>query len=171
MATAASFAVTSQSSNVNYNGGSTQTITWNVGGTDANGINCGTVNILLSTDGGATYSTTVATGIPNNGSANVSIPNMSTSQARIMVECDRDCVKFFNINSSNFTITATACTNPTPSLGTITNPTTCGGVDGSIQLTDLTASTNYTINYKRDMEDATPATIMTNGAGQLTFLL
>ena len=60
-------------------------------------------------------------------------------------------------------------TTPNPSLGVSTNPTTCEGVDGSIQLTNLTASTNYTINYKRDMEDATPATIMTNGVGQLTI--
>ena len=40
-------------------------------------------------------------------------------------------------NTIALTVTAPACTNPTPSLGTVTNPTTCGGTNGSIQLTSL----------------------------------
>ncbi len=73
-------------------------------------------------------------------------------------------------NSSMLTVTGNApCSNPTPSLGTTTNPTTCGGTEGSIQLTGLTANTSYTLNYKKDNIDATVVNFTANNAGQYTL--
>ncbi|UUV22189.1 zinc-dependent metalloprotease [Paenimyroides aestuarii] len=67
--------------------GSTKTITWNVAGTTANNINTTNVNILVSTDAGLTF-TPIASNVPNNGSATVTIPTnlTSTYEARIKIE-------------------------------------------------------------------------------------
>ncbi|XZF13886.1 reprolysin-like metallopeptidase [Chitinophagaceae bacterium MMS25-I14] len=103
--TSAAFAVTSPSvSGVNLLGGSTQTITWNVSGTDVAPISCANVDIYLSVDGGYTYPYVVATAQPNNGSASVTLPNVTTTtKARIKVKGSGNV--FFNINKYNFTIT------------------------------------------------------------------
>jgi hypothetical protein len=54
--TSGPFAVTSQSTTgITYPSGSTQTINWNVNGTNAAPINCANVDIYVSTDNGATF--------------------------------------------------------------------------------------------------------------------
>ena len=65
--------------------GSAQTITWDVAGTTANGINTANVNILISTDGGATFNTLVAN-TPNDGSQAITAPATATPNCRIMIE-------------------------------------------------------------------------------------
>ena len=109
VSTAGPFAVTSQSTTgISYVGGSTQTITWNVLGSDAltGGAN---VDILLSTNVNGnltTFNTVLASGIPNNGSATVVIPNLATltPNCRFMVRASANV--FFAINSKNFAIQA-----------------------------------------------------------------
>lgn len=96
------FVVTSQNSNVTWQVGSTQTVTWNVANTNVAPVNTANVNILLSTNGGATFPIVLASGVPNNGTYNVTVPNNVTSQARIMVEGAGNI--FYNVNSSNFQI-------------------------------------------------------------------
>jgi hypothetical protein len=98
------FTVTSQSTNgIIYNEGSTQTITWNVANTTSSPVSTPNVDIYLSIDGGLTYPFTLASGVTNNGSANVTIPNGSvTSTARIMVRGAGNI--FYALNSKNFTI-------------------------------------------------------------------
>ena len=109
VATAGPFAVTSQTATgIIYAGGSTQTVTWNVLGSDAltGGAN---VDILLATNvsgNNTTFSTVLASGIPNNGSATVVIPNLPTQSTtcRFMVRASANV--FFAVNSRNFTIQA-----------------------------------------------------------------
>lgn len=98
------FLVTSQNqvNTLVWTPGSTQTITWDVAGTDANGIDETSVNILLSTDGGLTFDTVLASNVPNNGSYNVVAPNINEPRCRIMVESANSI--FFNINDANFAI-------------------------------------------------------------------
>ncbi len=94
------FLVTSLNTAGTWSG--TTEITWDVAGTDANGINCGLVDITLSTDGGLTYPIVLADDIANNGSANVVLPNIFASAARIKVKCSDNV--FFDINDATFMI-------------------------------------------------------------------
>ena len=101
-ATAGPFSVTSPNTVVSYVGGSTQTITWAVAGTTANGVNCANVDILLSTNGGTTWSTIVAA-TANDGTEAVTIPNTTGTTNRIMIKGTNHI--FFDVSNTNFTIT------------------------------------------------------------------
>jgi hypothetical protein len=107
------FAVTSQTTNTAMNGGSAIPVTWNVAGTNTGTINTQNVTILLSKDGGLTFPTVLAASVPNNGSANVTLPNENVASARIMVKSVGNI--YYALNSSSFSITqgvlATAETN------------------------------------------------------------
>ncbi|MEP0937168.1 MAG: Ig-like domain-containing protein, partial [Cyclobacteriaceae bacterium] len=66
---------------------------------------------------------------------------------------------------------STTITEPTPATiaqGTVSNPSICAGTDGSIQITGLSVSSSYTVNYS---DDGTPvsATIGSDGSGNLTI--
>ncbi len=100
--TGAPFAVTfASAANQTYAG--TATVTWNVAGTTAGAVNTPTVDILLSTDNGATFTTVLAAATPNDGTELVSFP-VSTTQGRIMVRAVGNV--FFNVNAQRFTATA-----------------------------------------------------------------
>lgn len=175
-ATAGPFTVSSPNTAVSYVGGSTQTVTWAVAGTTANGVNCANVDILISTNAGSTWSTLLAS-TPNDGSQAVTIPNTAGTQNRIMVKGTNHI--FFDVSNTNFTITAgstgdtTAPTAPALSASGTTQTTTnlswSGATDnvgvtgydvyrGTILLgstastsysaTGLTASTAYTFSVK-----------------------
>jgi subtilisin-like proprotein convertase family protein len=63
-----------------------QQANWVVGATADATINCQSVNILFTTDNGASF-TTLASGVPNTGSATITVPNIAdTSNAKILVE-------------------------------------------------------------------------------------
>lgn len=87
-----------------WEAGTYRQVTWDVANTDRAPVNAKWVNILLSVDGGFTYPYTLGTGLPNDGSATVPVPDVETNVARIKVEAN-DHV-FFNISSQNFPIVA-----------------------------------------------------------------
>jgi chitodextrinase len=97
------FTINSQNTSVSYAAGTTQTVNWTVAGTNENGINCSNVDILLSTDGGQTFPIVLLAGTPNDGSQNITIPNISGTSNRLMIKGSNHI--FFDINNSNFTIT------------------------------------------------------------------
>jgi len=101
------FAITSQNSGGTLGG--QITVTWNVAGTTNAPINCANVDILLSTDGGQTFNTTLASNVANStGSHNVTLPSINVSNARLKVKCSDNI--FFDINNANFVIaTPTTC--------------------------------------------------------------
>ncbi len=106
------FVVTAPNTGLTWAGGSTESITWNVAGTTANGVNCALVNLRLSTDGGFTYPTILGAAVPNNGTATVTVPNVITATARVMVEAADN--YFFDISDANFSISsASVCAAPT----------------------------------------------------------
>ena len=100
------FEVTSQNTiEINWIQGETKTITWNVAGTTANGINTSNVNILLSTDGGQNFNTVLASNTPNDGIEDILVPNLQSSLCRIMVEAVDNV--FYAINTNSFAIDST----------------------------------------------------------------
>ena len=96
------FAITSQNTATTWLEGETKTITWDVAGTTANGINTANVSILLSYDGGYTFPVTLLSSTPNDGSQEITVPEGTTSAARLMVKATDNI--FFDINNSNITI-------------------------------------------------------------------
>ncbi len=80
-------------------------ITWDVAGTDNATVNCQSVDIRLSTDGGYTYPTTLLAGTANDGSELVTLPDIDTPDARVMVAAADNV--FFDISDDDFTITTT----------------------------------------------------------------
>ncbi|WP_228437615.1 zinc-dependent metalloprotease [Chryseobacterium sp. 7] len=95
------FMITSQNNAVSYVQGSSQTVTWDVAGTTANGINTANVDILWSTDNGNTWITLLA-GVPNSGSQAITIPDTLTDSGRIMVKGSNHI--FFDINNANISV-------------------------------------------------------------------
>jgi hypothetical protein len=92
-----------------YLGNSIQTITWDVAGTDNAPVNCASVNIYLSTDGGYTFPTLLVSNTTNDGSQDVLIPAGETSTARIKVKASNNI--FFDISNTNFIVGPSAGAN------------------------------------------------------------
>lgn len=113
--TAGPFSVSAPNTAVSYVGGSSQTVTWAVAGTTANGVNCANVDILISTDGGNTWNMLLAA-TPNDGTQAVTIPNTPGTQNRIMVKGTNHI--FFDVSNTNFTITAGSTDTVAPSAPT-----------------------------------------------------
>jgi Metallo-peptidase family M12B Reprolysin-like/Carboxypeptidase regulatory-like domain/Domain of unknown function (DUF4214) len=100
--TAGPLRVTSQGSPIVYNGPLLQpTVTWSVNNTNT-ALLAPNVKISLSTDGGATFPYVLVASTPNDGSELVTLPNVSTTTARLKVEAVGNI--FFDINHSDFTI-------------------------------------------------------------------
>ena len=108
--TAGPFVVNSPNTNVTWNAGTTQTVTWNVAGTTGNGVNAANVDIFLSTDGGDTYPIALASGVPNDGSHDILVPNNQGTTNRVMVRGSNNI--FFDISNANFTIAGQVVCNP-----------------------------------------------------------
>jgi len=97
------FSVTSQDDGQLYLAGSEQAISWQVAGTNASPILAESVNISLSVDGGLTYPHVLAENVSNDGSHNVTIPDVVSDAARVRVEPTSNI--FYAINTRNFGVT------------------------------------------------------------------
>jgi hypothetical protein len=82
----------------------------------ANGVNCANVDILISTNGGSTWSTLLAA-TPNDGTQAVTIPNTAGTSNRIMVKGTNHV--FFDVSNTNFTITAGSTDTIAPTAPTL----------------------------------------------------
>ena len=96
------FLVTSQAAPATIDGLSTQTITWDVAGTDVAPVSAANVRITLSTDGGLTYPHVLTASTPNDGSQAVTMANVGTTQGRIRIEGVGNV--FFDLNDADLTI-------------------------------------------------------------------
>jgi len=96
------FAVTSQETAISYVAGEVGTLTWDVANTNLAPVFAETVDIFLSTDGGQTFSVTVAEDVLNDGVYDFVIPGVPTTSGRFMVKASENV--FFALNSANFSI-------------------------------------------------------------------
>ena len=152
VSTAGPFAVTYPNSAATIAGGSQVTVTWNVASTDVAPINCANVKISLSTDGGNTFPIVLASSVPNNGSASVTIPNtanVATTQGRIKIEAIGNV--FFDISDQNLTFTSTNTApvlnisggifvvkgTPTPTVATVATASDAEGDPVSVSVSNL----------------------------------
>lgn len=135
------FAVTSPNTAVSWAGNSSQNITWSVANTTASPVSCANVKISVSTDGGNTFSTLVAS-TPNDGTQAVTIPNTPTTTARIKIEAVGNI--FFDISNTNFTITSgSSCASPAGLTATAVTTTSA-----TIGWTAVAAAVSYDVDYK-----------------------
>ncbi len=139
--TSGPFAVTAPNTAVSWAGNSTQNITWSVNNTTAAPVSCANVNILISTNGGTTFSTLLAN-TPNDGSQAVTIPNTATTTARIKVEAVGNI--FFDISNTNFTITAGSSCG-TPDFLSSTAITTSSA---TVLWATVAGANSYDVDYK-----------------------
>lgn len=179
------FTVSSQTTNVSWEMGTNQTVTWNVANTDTAPVNTANVNILLSTDGGVTFPITLASNVPNDGSQTITVPITSpTTQARIIVEGAGNI--FYAMNSTNFRLVEpdfalvfadndeSAC-QPADAVYTFTY-SAFNGFNGTTTFStlNLPAGANATFNPTSASVDGTMVTLTISGtagviAGDYTF--
>lgn len=159
-ATAGPFAVTAPNTAVSYVGGTSQTVTWNVAGTTANNVNCANVDILLSTDGGTSW-TTILAATPNDGSQLVTLPNTPSTTCRIMVKGSNHI--FFDVSNANFTITLGTPDTAAPTAPTLTasGTTTNSTVLSWSGATDNVAVTGYDVYQGSTLIGSTASTTYT----------
>ncbi len=158
--TSGPFAVTAPNTAITWDAGSNATVTWSVNGTNAGSVNCTSVNILLSTDGGNTFTEVLAAATPNDGSEVITVPSTLSNTCRIKVEAVGNI--FFDISNTNFTIG---------------EPPLCGGVTGlassfitltsaTISWTAVSGADSYDVDYKESVSstwiNAATATTLTS---------
>ena len=149
VAAAGPFAISSQNTATTWPQASSQTVTWNVSGTTANGVNCQQVDLLWTTNAGTSFTTLLA-GVANDGSQNVVVPASNTSTGRVMTRAVGNV--FFDINNANITINTTGST-PTFNLGLSSYYNTI--CQGSSQV--------YTINVLSYNSFTSPVTLSVSG--------
>jgi subtilisin-like proprotein convertase family protein len=101
------FAVTSQSTIETWQVGQTKTITWNRNSSETL-VGSANVDILLSVDGGLTFSIALASAVTNSGTATITVPNVASQTCRLMVRPTGNI--YYAVNSSNFYIGYTSVT-------------------------------------------------------------
>jgi hypothetical protein len=110
-AAAGPFVITSHNSPAGFQGLQATTVTWDVAGTTAPPVSCAAVDILFSADNGTTFPHTLAAATPNDGTQQVTLPNVATAAGRIKVKCATNV--FLDINNASLTVTPVV-TNTAP---------------------------------------------------------
>jgi hypothetical protein len=172
------FVVTQPNTAVSWTGSSLQNVLWEVANTTSAPVSAANVNILLSTDGGNTFPTVLLAGTPNDGSQAITVPNISTTLARIKVEAAGNI--FFDISNSNFTISPGI--SPTVQFSAAGFPVTEGtaGLSATVNRTGDTSGVSTVDFATSDGSGANNCNVVNGSAssrcdyltslGRLTFL-
>ncbi|CAN5494116.1 hypothetical protein BH11ACT8_BH11ACT8_32760 [soil metagenome] len=122
-------------------GGATETVTWDVNGTDAAAL-APMVRISVSLDGGHSYPYVAKATTPNDGSQDIVLPRTSTTRARVLVSAVGN--YFFDVNDADFTISGGS--DPVGPRTRITGGLTKNG---------FVVGARATYTYRADQRDAT----------------
>ncbi len=137
------FQVTYPNSAIAWLANSTDSVTWNVANTNGSPVNCSNVNILLSTDGGQTFPTVLASNTPNDGSEMVAVPGTVGNNARVKVEAVGNI--FFDIGNTDFSISSVAA----PGLLSPPNGTPSQPLSLDIAWNSVPSATSYHLQVSR----------------------
>lgn len=139
-ATTTTLSLTAPNGGEMYAASGVQNITWQSTGTISN------TALFLSSDGGLSFPTTIATGESNDGTYAWTVPNLTGAQYRVRIEgrTATGVVLISDISNSNFSIgPAGAIPEPEPTPGTTTSsgPPRSADVnsDGKVNLLDFSA--------------------------------
>lgn len=146
--------VTSQNvADIVWTPGTTETITWDVNNTNTL-AGAANVDILLSTDGGQTWGTTLIAATPNDGYETITVPSVTAANCRVMVKASGNI--FFNVNLKNIAIgnytyqPQNVCEDYTFNLNASIAETTANSYSGyNLPITDSFVITD--INYYADV--------------------
>ena len=139
-----------------------ETITWDVAGTDGAPFNTATVDILFSEDGGLNFDRVILSGTPNDGSQDVNVPTVNTTQGRFMVVASDNI--YFDINDRDITVVGSLGVddvalsdlaiypNPTDGLFTISFSANAGE-DVNIAMYDVRGRLINTKNFSNSSAD------------------
>jgi hypothetical protein len=93
-----------------WQGLSNQTVTWDIGDTLKAPINCANVDILLIADAVNPIETKVLMGTPNDGQQNITVPNVTSVNARLVLKCSDNI--FYALSPAAFSIMTTETVAP-----------------------------------------------------------
>ncbi len=138
------FLVTYPNDCVTWQAGSSQTITWDVANTDNANVQCQTVKISLSLDGGYYYTHVLAANTPNDGSETITLPTgICSNKSRIKIEAADNI--FFDVSNADFNIE----TNGTPIVKA--NALQLDGVDDQVEIQDSSLGNFGTGDFTLEM--------------------
>ena len=140
------FTVTSQNQNNNvWFHGQSKNVTWNVANTNNSPVNAANVDIFMNSGSGSDFDILVASNLPNNGSATITVPNeIDNNQARVMVKASNNI--FYAVNSANFTATYPFTINTTNDVAEICNETSIDIPFNYNTNNNFNETVNFTIN-------------------------
>lgn len=102
--TGTTFMLNSPAAATNWQGNSQQLVSWDTADSEQAPISCLTVDISLDVDGDNKFDSVLATETANDGEQLITVPNSSSHQARLMLQCSNSI--FYALNDGAFTITA-----------------------------------------------------------------
>jgi hypothetical protein len=154
-ATGGAFAVSSPNTNIAWEGGSSQTITWTAGSTASAPFNSPFVRIKMSSDGGVTFPYILADSTQNDGTQLVTMPVIASTTCRVLIESIGNI--FFDLSNVNFRLTApTTASIPM----TVSDTAVCAGQNIKVAI-DPTGTT-YNAGNVFSLQ-------MSNASGQFTI--
>lgn len=131
--TAGPFLVTApNTTSETWTAGRSAEVNWDVANTDNDVVNCQRVNIYLSTDGGLTYPILLLEETANDGQAFVTVPEVVSNDARIMVAAADNV--FFDMSNRDFTIVAGQTPTFSLSVDPLASINLCPPTDVSLQI-------------------------------------
>ena len=146
-------------------------ISWDVANTDQSPVNCRSVNILLSLDGGQTITDTLVAATDNDGQEFVLIPDVLSAGSRIYIEAADNI--FFDVNDENIVIlqrtdvgyaldlephAQTVCLPGQASVSTTSFP--IGSFTSPIQLTAIEVPEGISVNPTDPFEPGIEAEVL-----------